>query len=158
MDWEVRLVEPGDARSIGAVRELWTAYWHSLNLPLDFQGFAEEVRELPGKYAPPDGRLFLVWIEGKPVATAAFRSLDGEACEAKRLYVDPSFRRRGIATALLERLVEEARSCGYRTLYGDTLPTMGSAIDLYRDMGFVQVGPYCTSPTPNAIYLRLTLR
>lgn len=99
-----------------------------------------------------------MWIEQQPIATAALRSLGDDTCEAKRLYVHPNYRRRGIATALLNRLVKEARGCGYRTLYGDTLPTMRSALNIYREMGFVEVGPYGASPTPNAIYLRLTLR
>jgi GNAT superfamily N-acetyltransferase len=158
MDGEVEIVEPGNARSIEAVRELWIASWHTLGLAPDFQEFADEVRGLPGKYAPPEGRLLLVLVEKQPVATAAVRSLGDDSCEAKRLYVHPEHRRRGIATALLKRLIEEARRSGYRTLYADTLPTMRSALHLYRDMGFVEDGPYCASPTPNAIYLCLGLR
>jgi putative acetyltransferase len=157
MSWAVEIVESGNAQAIEAVRELWIAYWQSLGIPLDFQGFAEELHALLGKYGPPAGRLFLVFIEGQPAATAAFRPLGNDSCEAKRLYVHPAYRRRGIAAALLAKLVEEARHCGYRSLYGDTLPTMVSALELYRAMGFVEVGPYCESPTPNAIYLRLRL-
>jgi putative acetyltransferase len=54
-------------------------------------------------------------------------------------------------------LTEEARRCGYRNLYGDTLETMAPALDLYRRMGFVEVGPYSDNPTPGAIYLCLSL-
>jgi GNAT superfamily N-acetyltransferase len=157
MNWLVQSVEPSDTDAIDAVRKLWTAYWNALGLPSEFQGFEEELRELPGKYAPPAGRLFLLRIDGQPAATAAFRPLGHDACEAKRLYVDPTYRRRGIAAELLARLTEEARRCGYRSLYADTLPVMNSALDLYRRMGFVEVGPYSEVPTPNAIYLRLDL-
>ena len=96
-------------------------------------------------------------LRGMPVATAAFRRLSAEACEAKRLYVEPAYRHHGIAAALLTRLVEEARGSGYRTLYGDTFPTMAPALALYRKMGFVETGPYSENPTPGAIYLRLSL-
>ena len=150
-------MEPGNDQALDAVRELWTAYWHSIGLPLEFQGFAQELRTLPGKYGPPAGRLFLVRLEGNPAATAAFRPFGGDACEAKRLFVLPEYRRRGIAAALLAKLVQEARLCGYRTLYGDTLPAMAQALDLYRAMGFVEVGRYSDDPTPDAIYLRLSL-
>jgi GNAT superfamily N-acetyltransferase len=142
---------------IAAVQELWGEYWQSLGLSLDFQDFGDELRTLPGKYAPPAGRLFLVRIDGEPAATAALRPLRPGACEAKRLYVRPAYRRRGVAGSLLAALIEEARRSGYRHLYGDTLTTMASALDLYRSMGFVEIGPYSDNPTPGAIYLHLSL-
>jgi putative acetyltransferase len=150
-------VDSGDAQAIDAVRELWKDYWHALGFPIEFQSFAEELRRLPGDYGSPTGRLLLVRIAGQPAATAAFRRLTTEACEAKRLYVAPAYRQRGIANALLTRLVAEARDSGYRTLFGDTMPAMASALVLYRRMGFVETGPYSENPTPGAIYLRLSL-
>src|ERR1700736_2220986 len=109
MGWSVDLVESESARDIVAVQELWSEYWRSLALPLDFQDFREELRTLPGKYVPPAGRLLLVRIDGEPAGTAAFRPLRQDACEAKRLYVRPAHRRRGVAGALLAELIEEAR-------------------------------------------------
>lgn len=155
MPWTIQIVEAGE--DLDAVRRLWRAYWQSLGLPDDFQGFAHEIARLPGEYSPPQGRLFLVRFDGQPAATAAFRALRNEACEAKRLFVHPDYRRRGIAGALMAKLVEEARACGYRSLFGDTLPQMAGALRMYREMGFVEVGPYSDHPTPGAIYLRLDL-
>ena len=146
-----------NAAQISAVEELWIEYWRSFGLPLDFQGFAEELCMLPGKYAPPEGCLLLAQIEGQPAATGAFRRLSQDACEAKRLYVRPAYRRLGLASSLLRRLIEEARHRGYRVLYADTLPSMTSALDLYRRMGFVEVGPYADDPTLGAVYLHLGL-
>ncbi len=160
MGWSVDIVDSASASDIAAVRELWTEYWQALSLPPDFQGFAEELRTLPGKYAPPAGRLLLLRIDGQPAGTAAFRALSitpGDACEAKRLYVSPAYRRRGVAGSLLAKLIEEARLSGYRSLYADTLARMSAALDLYRGVGFVEVGPYSENPTPGAIYLRLGL-
>jgi GNAT superfamily N-acetyltransferase len=157
MGCTVDIVESASARDIAAVQELWSEYWRSFGLSLDFQNFGEELRTLPGKYAPPAGRLLLVRIDGQPAGTAAFRPLRQDACEGKRLYVRPAYRRRGVAGSLLAELIEEARRSGYRSLYGDTLANMASALDLYRSMGFVEVGPYSDNPTPGAIYLRLSL-
>lgn len=157
MAWPVEIVQSGSSRDIVAVQELWSEYWQSLGLSLDFQGFAEELRALPGKYAPPAGCLLLARINGQPAGAAAFRPLREDACEAKRLYVCPAYRRRGVASSLLASLCEKARRSGYRNLYGDTLTSMDSALDLYCNMGFVEVGPYSDDPTPGAIYLRLHL-
>jgi putative acetyltransferase len=155
--WTVEVVEPGDIEAIEAVRELLASYWESLGLSKDLPGFKEEIRGLPGKYQHPAGRLLLVRVNGLPAATAAFRPLGDGACEAKRLFVLAAYRHRGIATQLLAKLVEEARCCGYRYLYADTLPTMASALELYRKIGFIEVGPYSENPTPDAIYMRLGL-
>jgi putative acetyltransferase len=151
------IVEAGSPGDVAAVRKLWSQYWRSIGLPLDFQDFAGELRTLPGKYSPPEGRLLLARIDGQAAGTAAFRPLSENACEAKRLYVCSAWRRRGVAGSLLARLIEEARRSGYRDMYGDTLATMTSALDLYRRMGFVEVDPYSDNPTPGAIYLHLRL-
>ena len=142
---------------IAAVQELWAEYWESFGLSLEFQGFGRELRTLPGKYAPPQGRLLLVRVEEHPAGTAALRPLNEHACEAKRLYVRPAYRRRGMAGSLLARLIEEARRCGYRDMYGDTLIRMASALELYRRMGFAETAPYSDDPTPDAVYLHLRL-
>jgi len=157
MGWSIDTVESTSPTDITAVQELWTEYWRSLGLAPDFQDFANELRTLPGKYSPPAGRLLLLRIDGQPAGTAAFRPVGEGACEAKRLYVSPAFRRRGAAGALLTRLTEEARLSGYRDLYGDTLTSMAPALDFHRSRGFVEVGPYSDDPTPGAIYLRLRL-
>lgn len=123
----------------------------------EFQGFDEEVRSLPGLYAPPAGRLLLAIEDGLPAGTAALRPVDRTRCEAKRLYVRPEFRGRGIAKALLATLVEEARLAGYTEMLGDTLISMKDALRLYQEFGFSETGPYSANPTPGAIYLKMRL-
>ncbi len=142
---------------IDTIQNLWREYWDSLGLPEDFQSFAEELRMLPGAYAFPEGRLLLARVQGDAAGTAAFRRLSTSSCEAKRLYVRPEYRGKGIGRSLLNRLVEEARMAGYREMYGDTLTSMKSALQMYRQSGFSEVAPYSPHPTPGAIFLRLSL-
>ena len=144
-------------QQIDAIRTLWREYWDSLALPPDFQSFAEEHRTLPGIYAPPAGRLLLALIDGEPAGTAALRPLILDSCEAKRLYVRPCYRGRGLGKALLDRLVSEARAAGYQEMYGDTLKSMTSALQMYTQIGFSEVPPYSPNPMPGAIFLRLAL-
>jgi len=153
-DIDVVVASPGE---MDTVRGLWREYWNSFGLSEDFQSFGEEWKTLPGPYAPPAGRLLLAFVHGEAAGTAGLRPLRKQACEAKRLYVRPEYRGKGVGRALLERLVSEARAAGYEEMYGDTLQSMRSALEMYYRMGFCEVGPYSEHPTPGAIFLRLSL-
>lgn len=136
---------------------LFDEYWKSLGFDGSFQGFAEEVAGLPGKYAPPTGRLALATIDDAPAGCVALRRVDELRCEAKRLYVRKEFRNRGLGRELLDWVIAEARAAGYRELVGDTMPSMSRALAMYEAIGFRRTEPYSTDPTPGAIYLSLTL-
>ena len=81
---------------IDAARAIFREYEAWLGLDLCFQGFEEELAALPGKYAPPDGRLLLAYSDEKLAGCIALRSLGSGICEMKRLFVRDEFRRLGI--------------------------------------------------------------
>lgn len=142
---------------LGHVRTLFQEYWDSFGFTPCFQGFSGELASLPGDYAPPHGRLGLALEDGRPAGCVALRRLEGERCEAKRLFVRPEFRGCGIGRALLEWVIAEARAAGYREMYGDTLEVMERALAMYERRGFERTGPYLPDPTPGAICLCLRL-
>jgi putative acetyltransferase len=146
------------SQEMNTIQSLWREYWESLGLPPDFQNFDKEIRTLPGVYAPPEGRLLIATIQDSPAGTAALRVLGSSCCEAKRLYVSPQHRGKGVGTALVNRLIMEARAAGYREMFADTLKVMAPALHMYRQFGFSEVPPYSANPTPDAVFLRLTLK
>jgi GNAT superfamily N-acetyltransferase len=101
--------------------------------------------------------LLLAFADSVAAGTIAIRPLRADACEAKRLYVPPGFRGKGLGKKLLSAAIENARGMGYKTMYGDTLPTMREAVNLYDQFAFERVAAYSSDPTPEAIYLRLEL-
>lgn len=153
---DIRVAElPGE---IALVRQLWREYWDSFSLPMDFQGFGDELEGLPGAYAADGGALFLALYESEPAGTIALRRLDRTSGELKRLYLRPRFRGHGLGRRLLEAVIERATTTvRYECLYADTLPSMLEALALYQRVGFERVAAYSPTPTPDAIYLRLKL-
>lgn len=130
-------------------RRLFAAYVEALNLDLTFQGFAEELESLPGKYAPPHGELLLAkTAAGEAVGCVALRPLPGPGgcSEMKRLYLGPGSRGLGIGTALVRAILTRAAELGYREIRLDTLASMTKAIALYRSFGFVETARYYDTP------------
>ena len=151
----------GDAQSGDAlmhVRSLFEEYAASLGIDLCFQGFDEELATLPGNYTRPRGRLLLASWNHAPAGCVALRPLEGSLCEMKRLYVRPGYRSLGVGRALAERVIGEARNAGYTCMRLDSLPGMGPAIKLYRQLGFRDVPPYRENPVPGAVFLELELK
>jgi GNAT superfamily N-acetyltransferase len=123
------------------------------------QDVSYEVATLPGKYAPPKGRLLLARCDDVPAGCVGLRALGSEICEMKRLYVRPEFRGRDLGRKLAERVIAEAKLSGYSLMRLDTVPTvMPQADSLYRNMGFYAIPPYYENPRPNVSYFELRLR
>ena len=139
------------------VRLLFRQYAESLGIDLGFQDFEAELISLPGKYSPPRGCLLLAWNGDRAVGCAALRPIDDNVCEMKRLYVDPDIRAQGLGRRLAERIIQEARVIGYRSMCLDTLSSMTSALRLYYDLGFRPIKPYVFNPIEGAIFLGLDL-
>lgn len=136
-----------------AVRALFLEYAAGLGFDLCFQDFEAELAMLPGKYAPPEGRLLLAWRGAETVGCVALRPMRGDACEMKRLYVRPAARGLQLGRRLAERICDEARDAGYRRILLDTLPSMSAAVRLYTALGFRPVEPYVFNPIEGAIFL-----
>ena len=142
---------PADGTEMGTVKQLFLEYAGSLGFDLCFQGFEGELASLPGEYSEPEGTLILAKRGGEACGCVGLRKLDGETCEMKRLYVRQGLRGLGIGRELVSRILSAARAKGYRRMRLDTLPSMASAIALYRSFGFYEIPPYVHNPVQGAI-------
>lgn len=142
---------------LAEARALFLEYAAETKLDLCFQGFAEELSSLPGRYAPPRGRLLLARADGAVVGCGALRELSEGVCEMKRLFVRPAFRKNGFGKMLAQELVNEARRIGHATMRLDTLASMRAALALYEGMGFRRIPAYYANPLPDVVYLELKL-
>lgn len=151
----VQAESPGQ---IAQVRELFLEYAQSLGFSLCFQNFDKELADLPGDYAPPNGRLLLAEYVGQLAGCVALHKLQHGICEMKRLYLRPQFRGKGMGRVLADRIIGEARRIGYERMRLDTVePVMKDAVAMYRRIGFREIGPYCANPVSGALFMELML-
>jgi putative acetyltransferase len=158
---EIKLIYPDAPALFDAARDIFREYARGLSVDLCFQNFDAELAALPGEYAVPTGHLLLAFVEGELAGCGAYRALPdadyANACEMKRLYVRPAFRRFGLGRALAQALMDEARRSGYSVMLLDTLDDMEAARGLYGSLGFDTIAPYYFNPIPGAHYLKATL-
>lgn len=136
------------------VLALFRAYVDELGIDLSFQGVDQEFASLPGKYARPNGLVLVARAaEGDAIGAVAYRSIGPGACEMKRLYITPLWRGHGIGRLLCLRLLDEARTAGYRRMLLDTGDWLVPALALYRALGFTEVPAYYHNPISGTVYM-----
>lgn len=152
----IRLSEAYD--KLEDIKDLFTEYTKSLPFSIAYQNYEAEYKALPGKYAPPRGRLYIVYVDNKAAGCIALREFDTERCEMKRLYVRDRFRKLGLGTLLAEKIIADARVIGYTHMLLDSHETMAGARALYKRLGFAEIPPYNESPVPGTHYYALDLQ
>ena len=169
----VSIVAADSPAHLEAVRALFKEYAASLSFNLCFQSFEEELALLPGEYASPCGTLLLGLVDEQAAGCVALHRIDdnrralnradratcGEVCEMKRLFVRPGFRGSGVGRQLVKEILNSAVAIGYCRMLLDTVPSeMGTAVQLYRKLGFIEIPAYRLNPVPGAAYMELDLR
>ncbi|AEJ41790.1 putative acetyltransferase [Sulfobacillus acidophilus TPY] len=152
MRW-VRIAAPeqwGDFVTL--VRE----YGQMLPYSLEFQGWSQELEDPAAIYRAP-GYALLAYDQSYPAGTVALKDLGHAIGEVKRLYVRPLYRGQHLGGQLLDQLMDEARTQGFRRLWLDTLPFMVSARRLYESRGFYEIPPYYDNPLPGVQYFECRL-
>jgi putative acetyltransferase len=153
----VQISQVSNTEDVAIVRSLMREYQQALGVDLCFQNFETELASLPGSYAPPTGRLLLAMHEGMPVGCVALQAVTRERCEMKRLYIRPVARGHGIGRALVQKILDEARSMSYIDVVLDTLPSMTEAQRMYERFGFHEIDAYRPNPIAGTRYLRKVL-
>ncbi len=141
------------AQAVALTRE----YLDWLGLDLSFQDIDRELAGFAAMYSPPRGCFLLARVGAALAGGAGLRPFAEGICEMKRLFLPDRFRGLGLGRLLCLRLIEEARSLGYERMRLDTLARMQAALQLYKEIGFTEIGPYRYNPDPEARYLELRL-
>lgn len=158
---DLSLITPADAALWDAARLIVREYAEQLGVDLCFQQFDAELAAMPEHYGEPHGLFLLALVDGEVAGCGGFRSLPDvdypNACEMKRLFVRPAFRRFGLGRLIAQGLIDRALEAGYSTMLLDTLDDMEAARGLYETLGFEEVPPYYYNPIPGAHYLKVDL-
>jgi len=100
---------------------------------------------------PPDSVFYVVFDGKTAMGMGGLRRVRDEVGEIKRIYVSPESRGGGTGAKILDRLVSDAHSFGYRELLLETGPFMTSAHRIYEAAGFEDIPPYSGAEVPEEL-------
>jgi len=100
------------------------------------RALVEEINRIPAYYGEKDGG-FWVGVRGnKVLGTFGLERASADAMELRRMYVDPSVQRQGIARRMLQYAENECRRRNISRLELSTAEIQTAALALYRNAGY----------------------
>jgi|AP12_2_1047962.scaffolds.fasta_scaffold06193_3 GNAT superfamily N-acetyltransferase len=144
-------VESSEQKAVarGLIREYLTWIGEiartSYGLSFDVDTMVASDIEDRAKFYPPSGRFYLLRFGDRYLGVGCLKQLAAGVGEVQRMYVQPPARGLGGGRLIVGRLIEDARTLGYRKLRLESLKALTAAHELYRSVGFVEIDPYSQS-------------
>jgi putative acetyltransferase len=114
----------------------------------------------PSELVGPGLTFWTLRDEGALLGCAALKELDAGHAEIKSMRTAPSARRRGVASRLLDHVLDAARERGYQrlSLETGTQDFFAAARALYVSRGFTECGPFGSYVLdPHSVFFSRTL-
>ena len=86
--------------------------------------------------------VLLAYMDGVAVGCAGLKKYNDSDVEIKRVWVEPDYRGRHIATELMDRIEDKAREMGFKRAVLQTRPIMEDAVGLYEKRGYELISNY----------------
>ena len=125
-----------------------------------FADLDAELNSLPGIFGPPTGCFLLARQDDDPAGCVAFRELDAQTVELKRMWVRPDQRGGGVGLKLVQTLIAVARAQGRKRIELSSYHTMTGAHKIYRAVGFQEFAAPADLPAKDlgrVIFMQMAL-
>jgi ribosomal protein S18 acetylase RimI-like enzyme len=115
--------------------------------PLVDASYEDDLRHVEEEYFSWGSNFWVAEADGRQiVGMVGIRQLDMETGRLRRMRVTATWRRRGLAAALLATAEEFCREHGYRWIVLDTTEQQTAAHSLYENAGFTRTGERSMGP------------
>ena len=86
--------------------------------------------------------VLLVFCNDTPVACSGLKRYSDTEAEIKRVWVEPGYRGKHIASKMMQHLEEKAKQFGFSRLILQTREIMPDAVGLYKSLGYHRINNY----------------
>jgi acetylglutamate kinase len=153
----MNIIEARTEAHFDAVRRLLAAYVAEQGFSPNTSSIFRDLGEIPGRYAPPGGRLLLAMSGDEPVGCIGLARATDQIGELKRLYVSPARRGAGVGRALCGELIAQARAAGYQQLALSARDSWKPAVTLFQSLGFRIAPPFKKVKPIDLVFMSLDL-
>ena len=150
----VRTFRPND---LDAVKEIELDFQRESGLPPP-PGYSQDLDDINVVYLSSGGGFWVVECDGRVAGYGAVLRVDDGTARLRRFRVHPQWRRRGLATLLLQTAEDFCRAHDYRRITLDTTEQQQAAQALYRKHGYVSTGERALTPELREIEFAKELR
>lgn len=84
----------------------------------------------------------VIHVDEIPAACGAFKKFNKETVEIKRMYTNPDFRKRGLATAIVKELEIWAKELNYTKAVLESSLEQNEALSVYEKSGYTRIPNY----------------
>jgi putative acetyltransferase len=108
----------------------------------------------------PEITFWTVWDNSRLIGCGVMKKLDANHAEIKSMRTAISYRGKGVASMLLQHILNDAKLRGYRHISLETgsMPFFEPARNLYVKYGFENCAPFSTyREDPNSIFMSIKL-
>jgi DNA-binding MarR family transcriptional regulator/ribosomal protein S18 acetylase RimI-like enzyme len=109
-------------------------------------GFDDSSLVRPADARAPGGAFVMARERSRPVGCGVLRTMAPKVGEIRHVWVDPGFRRLGVARRLLAELEREAVAREHHVVRLDTHEVLTEAIRMYRTLGYREIARYDDNP------------
>lgn len=131
---EIRFVDADNADFLALVQQLDEYYFEVVG----------EVHRRYAKYNDPHllNARVVAYQDGKAAGCGAWKKIDNQTAEIKRIFVAPDCRRQGVASALIRALEQDVAAHGYTRAILETARTTDDSAALYHKLGYREIAYY----------------
>ena len=104
----------------------------------------------------PDITFWSAWEDDELLGCGALKELDSKSGEIKSMRTTEAHREKGVASRILEHIIQDAERRAYDRLYLETgaMPELAAARALYLRYGFEYRGPFAEyADDPNSVLM-----
>ncbi|MBL7880723.1 MAG: GNAT family N-acetyltransferase [Chryseobacterium gambrini] len=84
----------------------------------------------------------VIYVDEIPAACGAFKKFDEKTVEIKRMYTNPDFRKKGLATAIVKDLEIWAKELNYTKAVLESSLEQNEALSVYEKSGYTRIPNY----------------